>query len=91
MKLNKEYFDNHEGFDANTNHNYLNWYRENGFPDYNEYTSKDGRIIVKNIANLSDDAWNFHVDDDDFCSLASFDVETVEDANTILKIYGLSI
>ena len=56
-------------------------------PDFTEFESKDGLFTICNLANLSADAWHIHLDNEDMDSLASFDVETVEDANTILNIY----
>lgn len=56
-------------------------------PNYMFFISKDGRLAIRNVTNLSQDAWNFHLDNGDFDTVASFDVETIEDANTILNIY----
>ena len=91
MKLTKEYFERHPDFEHDS---FLeNSYREMD-PSYSEYLcyqSLDGRIVVQNFSNLSDSAWNIHVDNECFESLASFDVETVEDANKVLGIYGMKI
>ena len=55
--------------------------------DYIEFVSDDGRLIITNKSNLSDKSWWFHLDNEDMDSIAGFDVETVEDANTILNVY----
>ena len=91
MKLTKEFLDNHPDFEHDTK--IEEWHKEAdpNFPDYAYYVSKDGRITIDNITNLSATAWNIHVDNEDFESLAGFSVETVEDANTILAIYKLKI
>jgi hypothetical protein len=57
-------------------------------PDFTEFQSKDGLFTIRNVANLSADAWNIHLDNSDFDTLVSFDAETVEEVNTILNIYN---
>lgn len=58
-------------------------------------TSPDGRISIHNSTNLPDSdmflAWNVHVDNEDMDTLAMFDVNCLEDANTILGVYNLKI
>ena len=56
-------------------------------PDYIEFVSDDGRLLIRNTGNLSNKSWWFHLDNEDMDSLAGFDVETIEDANTILNVY----
>lgn len=86
MKITKEYLETIEWLE----HSPADEYRMRAVlnnPDFMQFISKDGRLGICNVANLSYNAWNFHLDNEDMDSLASFDVETVEDANTILNIY----
>ena len=66
----------------------------NGEP-YCYLHSPDSRITVDNWTNLlyteGYPAWAFHVDNEDMDSLANFDVNNLEDANTILGVYNLKI
>jgi hypothetical protein len=46
-------------------------------------------VTIQNlIGNLSQDSWVIHLDNNDYNSIAVFDVETVEDANTIFTVYN---
>jgi len=86
MKITKEYLESIDWLE----HSVADEYRLRAVlnnPNYMFFISKDGRLAIRNVTNLSQDAWNFHLDNEDMDSLASFDVETVEDANTILNIY----
>lgn len=63
---------------------------------YKHYlVSPDGRICIKDSTNLPYTEgypdWNIHVDSEDMDSLASFDVNNIEDANTILGVYNLKL
>ena len=90
--LTVEYFEK-LGFEHDTT---LEEYRGevNGEPYYYLY-SPDSRITVDNWTNLPYTEgypdWEFHVDNEDMDSLANFDVNNLEDANTILGVYKLKI
>lgn len=86
MKITKEYLESIDWLE----HSVADEYRMRAVlnnPYFMQFISKDGRLGICNVANFSNNAWNFHLDNEDMDSLASFDVETVEDANTILNIY----
>lgn len=86
MKITTEYLESIDWLEHSTADEYrLRAVLNN--PNYMFFISKDGRLGIRNVTNLSQDAWNFHLDNGDFDTVASFDVETVEDANTILNIY----
>lgn len=87
MKITKEYLETIEWLE----HCPADEYRMRAVlnnPDFTEFQSKDGLFTIRNVANLSADAWHIHLDNSDFDTLASFDAETVEEANTILNIYN---
>lgn len=87
MKITKEYLENIEWLE----HCPADEYRMSAVlnnQDFTEFQSKDELFTICNVANLSADAWNIHLDNSDFDTLVSFDAETVEDANTILNIYN---
>lgn len=86
MKITKEYLDKIDWLERDEKHESMMRVVRNE-PNFMQYVSKDGRLGICNVTNLSGSAWNFHLDNEDMDSLASFDVETVEDANTILNIY----
>lgn len=86
-QLTESWFEQNPLFHRSKNYNLSSYYGD----DFRSFTSNDRRIVATNIANLSNTAWNIHLDDSTMCSLADFDVETVEDANTILAIYGIKI
>lgn len=71
------------------------YHQEHGRCGYLILISNDNRIILQNKANLPSTyeypAWNIHVDNEDMESIASFDVNSLEDANTILGVYNLKI
>lgn len=87
MKITKEYLETIEWLE----HCPADEYRIRAVlnnPDFTEFQSKDGLFTICNVANLSADAWNIHLDNSDFDTLVSFDAETVEEVNTILNIYN---
>lgn len=86
-QLTEQWFEQHPLFDRGNDYSFDEIFD----PSYRLFVSKDRRIVATNVANLSPTAWNFHLDDETMCSLADFDVETVEDANTILGVYGITI
>lgn len=92
MNLTKDYFEHNPKFrrDIKTEE-LLNKNIDDDYYKYVIFETLDRRIVVTNQANLSDVAWNFHVDNEVFESIASFDVETEAQANTILGVYGLMI
>lgn len=86
MKITKEYLETVEWLE----HSVADEYRMRTVlnnPDYMYFISKDSRLVIRNVGNLSNDSWNFHLDNEDMDSIANFDAENVEDANTILNIY----
>lgn len=87
MKITKEYLETIEWLERSTADEYRMKTVLNK-PDFTEFESKDGLFTICNLANLSADAWHIHLDNCDFDTLASFDAETVEEANTILNIYN---
>ena len=87
MKITKEYLETIEWLERSTADEYRMRTVLNK-PDFTEFQSKDELFTICNVANLSGDAWHIHLDNCDFDTLASFDVETVEDANTFLNIYN---
>ena len=48
-------------------------------------------VTVRNISNMGDGYWSFHIDNEDMQSIARFDVRTFEDANRVLLIYGMRL
>lgn len=87
MKITKEYLETIEWLE----HCPADEYRMRAVlnnPDFMEFQSKDGLFTICNVANLSADAWNIHLDNSDFDTLVRFDAETVEEVNTILNIYN---
>ena len=87
MKITKEYLETIEWLEHSTADEYSMRTVLNK-PDFTEFQSKDELFTICNVANLSGDAWHIHLDNCDFDTLASFDVETLEDANTFLNIYN---
>lgn len=71
------------------------YHQEHGRCGYLILSSNDNRIILQNKANLQSTydypAWNIHLDNEDMETIASFDVNSLEDANTILGVYNLKI
>lgn len=48
-------------------------------------------VTVRNISNMGDGYWSFHIDNEDMQSIAKFDVNTFQDANRVLLIYGMRL
>lgn len=88
MKITKEYLDNVEWLKHDEKDEYrLRAVLNNS--DFVKYESTDGMVTIQNlIGNLSQDSWVIHLDNNDYNSIAVFDVETVEDANTIFTVYN---
>ena len=87
MKITKEYLETVEWLE----HSPADEYRMRAVmnnPNYMEFHSKDGQFSICNVANMSNEAWHIHLDNKDFDTLASFDIETAEQANLVLSIYG---
>jgi hypothetical protein len=87
MKITREYLDGIDWLEHDTGNE--TWIRDAiNNPDFVDYVSTDGMLRINNLSNLSQDAWNIHLDNEDCDTIASFDVETVEEANVILNIYN---
>jgi hypothetical protein len=61
------------------------------YPHYEYYVSHNRRYILQsNCNNLpinGEWGWNLHVDNSDMCSIASCDVEYIEQIQAIMEIY----
>lgn len=77
--------------DIFVNHN--NWTKETDFGVYHYYRSPCKRYVLQEseYSNLADPytetGWNMHIDNSDMMSLASCDVEFVDQVDAIISIY----
>ena len=62
-------------------------------PNFEMYISPCGRYILRRdkddfyFTNLSNDAWNLHIDNSDMQTIANCDVEYVEQVRIFMAIY----
>lgn len=53
---------------------------------YYELESKDGRININNASNTLGRSWNIHIDNEDFDTIGSMDVEYVHQLQQVLRL-----